>query len=270
MGYGSIRLPAGGAGVPPEQVVKQVEDIGAVQGYLLHRVEEAERKAVAAQAHADQLKALALSAQALAEQHEERIAETVRRVDGMARLTEIMSAAGSMPGGLPVPPARHAKRDRHGLRLVRGGLAALALPLVLARHVGAHRAVVSAALLAAAGGTVAAPSLMMGPPPPAHAAYDPDHHGHHRAGRHERVAQLPPAVLPRRTRRTRSADADAWADAHPAPVPSPHSSPGPVPSPTAAPVPTPTATDPAPSPAPCPHGNSCHGNGVAEAVLAGW
>ena len=244
-----------------------MEDIGAVQGYLLHRVEEAERKAVAAQAHADQLKALALSAQALAEQHEERIAETVRRVDGMARLTEIMSAAGSMPGGLPVPPARHAKRDRHGLRLVRGGLAALALPLVLARHVGAHRAVVSAALLAAAGGTVAAPSLMMGPPPPAHAAADPDHrHRHHHAGRRDRVVELPPAVIPRRPRRTRGAGARAGA--HPSPVPSPHSSPGPTP--TAVPSPSPSATDPGPSPSPsCAHGNSCHGADTAAAALAG-
>jgi len=258
MVFDSASVSSGGAGVEPVPLVARMENVEAVQPYLLRRAEEAERRAAVAQA--------------LAEQLGRQVAENARKIEGMVRLSEIMAAAGSVPGGA-VPPARHAgpaRRDRHGLRLIHGGMAALAVPLALARHVGVHRALVSAALIAAAGGTVAAPSLMMGPPPPAHAAYDPDHHGHHRAGRHERVAQLPPAVLPRRTRRTRSADADAWADAHPAPVPSPHSSPGPVPSPTAAPVPTPTATDPAPSPAPCPHGNSCHGNGVAEAVLAGW
>jgi len=255
MVFDSASVSSGGAGVEPVPLVARMENVEAVQPYLLRRAEEAERRAAVAQA--------------LAEQLGRQVAENARKIEGMVRLSEIMAAAGSVPGGA-VPPARHAgpaRRDRHGLRLIHGGMAALAMPLALARHVGVHRALVSAALIAAAGGTVAAPSLMMGPPPPAHAAADPDHrHRHHHAGRRDRVVELPPAVIPRRPRRTRGAGARAGA--HPSPVPSPHSSPGPTP--TAVPSPSPSATDPGPSPSPsCAHGNSCHGADTAAAALAG-
>jgi hypothetical protein len=205
--------------------------------------------------------ALAASAQALAEAEHDRVTKAFAAEEVLARVASSGAPPGPRHGGRP-------KRDRHGLRVIPGGMAAFAVLGAGLRwpfRAGLHRAV-SIATLAAVGtgaGLAAEPSLIQGPTPPAFAAVAP-HHRHHSA----RLPPVAPQPDPgqaavRLVRHHRDRDVRRTSPV-PSPVASPHSStPAPDPSPSASPDPSPSPTDtPAPSPSPTCHGNGNHcGNG---------
>src|SRR5215468_6216239 len=230
----------------------------ALEDILAHLLGEIER------AHAS-----ARSAEALAEQNERSLlavakAQAVLRGDPPA-----VVAAGARHAG-------KAKRDRHGMHLVRGGAlgAVAAGGLRWFAQSRAHKAIGSAALLAAAGGTVAAPSLMLGPPSPSPAAVVPSPHHHYRPAASPAPSSSPVTVPPLAAPGRRRHGTSTAASPGPSPVPSATavaSPPAPDPSATAtgtpAVLPSTEPTD-AGDGDPDPGGNGGgHGRGLLAAVL---
>ena len=85
---------------------------------------------------------------------QQQLEEVVQRVDDAVRLREILSAAGSSSPGFPAMPPRRRKRDRHGMRVIPGGLAALIVaPLGWLLRPAARRTAAAALAVAVGGAT---------------------------------------------------------------------------------------------------------------------
>lgn len=201
-------------------------------------------------ARAQRATALAVSTQAQVEQNTARLRD-------MARLAEIVThdEAAQVPG------PRHAAppRDRHGLRVIPGGLAAFA-PAAFLLHDGIGAACLtawrwiwaakhdhvrwaaSAILLGAAGawGVPAAAQYASAGPVPHPRAVVPYHRPRHHRPDWPSKLPVPPAVVHRADRDRRH---DGSEGAVQGPVPSPvNLAPAPLPSPSILPTPTPSGT----------------------------
>lgn len=197
------------------------------------------------------------NAQSLALSNQAQIEHNAARLRDAARAEEILRRAFAA-GGDDTGPRHAARRDRHGMHVVRGSALAAAAAAVgrWSWRAGAHRAITSVALVAAAGSaTVAAPSLMMGPPAPARAGIVAPHHHHRRLAAVLAPVAPGPGLAAHHARAHRPYDDDdaAVTGSGPSPSASPSSSPSPLPSASVTPAPT---TSPSPGPT-----NSAQGTG---------
>lgn len=188
---------------------------------------------------------------ALAVSVQQRVEQNEKRIQGLARLAAIVQPEDeAVEAGAP----RHArpKRDRHGLTLIPGGLAALA-PVAFLCHSGlltvtfaalrawlktefgrwAAAAVLFGVAGATAAGTVAAVDVQAGTPPHPHAIIRVHHHRkrHWQQQNPPPLPARPPLAVHHASRHHQRPRADD--DATPTPGPSPTDTETPTPAPSA-------------------------------------
>src|SRR5215468_12581339 len=228
----------------------------ALEDILAHLLGEIER------AHAS-----ARSAEALAEQNERSLLAVAKAQAVLRGEPQAAATAGARHAG-------KAKRDRHGMHVVRVALIAAGTGAGMAWQWAvrsrAHKAVTGALAATVIGGaTVAAPSLILGPPPPAPAAVVPAPHHHYRPSASPVPSQTVPALAaPARSRHHHGTSTAATSRAAPAPSASAAASPpAPVPSATATGIPTVLPSVP-PTETPDPETDSTGGGGHGHGLLA--